>query len=161
MSSLVAFSRIRNLISWRNPISCDNTDRKFFLSLPWDFLHCLIGIFIWKRLLGPLPTRVAVFFNVHSALVVHVWDLRKHKPIFVFYFISSLDIEEGAGSWNPSLWKTRGQLSYIVNNMTSDYLATQGFGASGNMILAFFLEYFALAWEWFINIWQKWAAGIW
>ena len=98
---------------------------KFFSSLPWDFLHCLIGIFIWKRLLGPLTTRVAVFlcpFGFSRARL----GLRKHKPIFDFYLISSLDIEEGAGSWNPSLWMTRGQLSYIVNNMTADYLAIWG-----------------------------------
>ena len=44
-----------------------------------------------------------------------------------------------AGSWNPSSWKIGTCLSYLVNTMAVDNLATQGARASAAMV--FILEY--------------------
>ena len=41
------------------------------------------------------------------------------------------------GSLNPSSWKTRTHLSYIVNIIAADVLATQGARASAAMILTY------------------------
>ena len=37
---------------------------------------------------------------------------------------------DGAGSWNPSWWKTGTSLSYMVNAMATDVLASPGTGIS-------------------------------
>ena len=41
---------------------------------------------------------------------------------------------DGTGSWNPSVWKIKTCLYYIVNNLVADVLAMQGARASAAMI---------------------------
>ena len=43
-----------------------------------------------------------------------------------------------AGGWDPSPWKTGPHVSYIVNIVTADDLATQGARASVAMVLTYF-----------------------
>ena len=58
---------------------------------------------------------------------------RNHKHVFTFYVIPPR--WHAKDNWNPSPYKTRTYLFYIVNTMVADVLVTQGARASATMIL--------------------------
>ena len=59
-------------------------------------------------------------------------EAKLKKNIFIFFIISH---PWDVGSWNYSPWMTGICLSYIVNTITADGLATQGAKASATMAL--------------------------
>ena len=62
--------------------------------------------------------------------------LRRHRNIFLCSFMSWYWYS--AGSWDRSPWKTGTHVSYIVNIVTADDLATQGATVSVAMVLTYF-----------------------
>ena len=70
--------------------------------------------------------------------VVRTQWVQKHRNIFTFSIMSQHF--DGTGCWNPSLWKTRTCLSYRINTMAANVLATQGARASTVMVLTLFFQ---------------------
>ena len=67
-------------------------------------------------------------------------SFRKHKYKFTLSII--FQHWDGAGSWNPSSWKTKTSVSCIVNTTVADVLATQGLVLTYNVII---LDYFSFS----------------
>ena len=63
---------------------------------------------------------------------------KDQKHIFAFYVIPPH--WHGTGCWNPSSYKTRTYLFYMVNIMGADVLATQGARAAATMILTILIR---------------------
>ena len=66
--------------------------------------------------------------HYHAAFIY-----KKHKNVFIFSIIS--EHFDGTCSWNLSWRKTGMHLSYVINIMAADDLATQGARASAAMVL--------------------------
>ena len=84
-------------------------------------------LFIWRFL---DQINLLVFWSLSSRFLV-----RKHKTYL--HYLSVLGIEM-TGSWNLSSWKMGSNLSYIINTMAADDLATHGARVSATIVLCYF-----------------------
>ena len=116
---------------------------KFVPKGPINNIPALVQIMAW-RWPGdkPLSEPMMVSLLTHICVTRPQWVnpdhaelyFRKYNNIFAFSMISQH--WNGTGNWNPSLWKTRNHLSYLVNTGVADDPVMQGARTSSTMVLA-------------------------